>query len=467
MRDRRPVPATGLFRFAGANHPWLAQTLVWQPLRRTLRCLGGRSRVLTRQTDADLMESGGIQVSELANGAVLIVEPMGDVQSAAVSILTPAGSIYEPPGCNGAAAVLAEMLLRGAGERDSRALAGALDTLGVQRSESVGWNFLTLSAALVADKLDAALRIYADVVLRPHLPASEVEPARAGIEQDLRAMEDEPQRKALTELRRRCYDAPWGLPPEGTLTDLPRVTHAVLREHFRCCFRPNGTIVAIAGNVDPAAVQRLVEELLADWPAGTAPAVERVPHGASMDHLPDDSAQTQIGIALPAVPYADPDYYAAWAVAGVLGGGSSARLFTEVRERRGLCYSVYATHNTLLTEGRLLIYAGTTAERAQETLDVILHELRRLPEGIGDDELERCKARAKSALVMQQESTSARAGAIARDWFHLGRIVTLEEIHARINELTVERLLDYLHAHPPSDPTILTMGREPLLYREQ
>ncbi|MFO1094262.1 MAG: insulinase family protein [Planctomycetaceae bacterium] len=171
--------------------------------------------------------------------------------------------------------------------------------------------------------------------------------------------------------------------------------------------------------------------------------------------------------AAPAVPYADPDYYAAWAVAGVLGGGSSARLFTEVRERRGLCYSVYATHNTLLTEGRLLIYAGTTAERAQETLDVILHELRRLPEGIGDDELERCKARAKSALVMQQESTSARAGAIARDWFHLGRIVTLEEIHARINELTVERLLDYLHAHPPSDPTILTMGREPLSYREQ
>jgi predicted Zn-dependent peptidase len=410
------------------------------------------------------MDQAGICSLELPNGVVLVVEPMLDVQSAAIACLMPAGSIYEPLGRNGAAAVLSELIMRGAGDRNSRSLNAALDTLGAQRSESAGWNFITLSAALLADNLPAVLRIYADVILRPHLPPDEVEPARAGIEQDLLSIEDEPQRKALLELRRRCYDAPWGLPPEGSLGDLPEVSHTVLQEHYQRCFRPNGTLIAVAGNVDPVAIGRHVSELFDDWTPQPELQVERGPRGPQVDHLPEESAQTQIAIAFTSIPYSHPDYFAAWAVANVLGGGSSSRLFTEVRERRGLCYSVYATHNTLLTEGRLLVYAGTTAERAQETLDVTLAELRKLAAGIGEDELARCKARAKSSLVMLQESTSSRAGAIARDWFHLRRVVTLDEVAALIDSLTVNRLMRYLDEYPLAEPTILTMGRQPLAY---
>jgi predicted Zn-dependent peptidase len=408
------------------------------------------------------MEQSGICAQELANGAVLVVEPMLDVQSAALAILVPAGSIYEPQGRNGVAAMLSELIMRGAGERHSRALNAALDTLGAQRSESVGWNFITLSAALLADNLPAVLKLYADVVLRPQLPPGEVEPARAGIEQELLSIEDEPQRKALLELRRRCYDVPWGLPPEGNLDDLPQISHADLQVHHQRCFRPNGALIAVAGNVDPVAIGKLVNELFADWQPQPELHVARGPRGSQIDHLPVESAQTQIAIAFPSVPYSHPDYFSAWAVANVLGGGSSSRLFTEVRERRGLCYSVYATHNTLLTEGRLLVYAGTTAERARETLDVTRTEFRRLAEGIGEDELDRCKARANSSLVMLQESTSSRAGAIARDWFHLRRVVTLDEIAARIDSLTVSHLMRYLEEHPLVRPTLLTMGREPL-----
>lgn len=413
------------------------------------------------------MDQTGIRSTVLANGLVLVVEPMPDVQSAALALMVPAGSIYEPAGCNGTAAVLCELLSRGAGERDSRALAAALDTLGVQRAESVGWNFLSFSAGLLADNLPAAMRLYADILLRPHLPVEEVEPARVGVEQNLLALEDEPQRKALLELRRRCYDAPWGLPPEGTLSDLPGIAHETLVQHYRRCFHPNDTIVAVAGNVDPAEIEGLVQMLFGDWRPAARPDVVRGGRGPRMDHVPEDSAQTQIGIAVDSVPYSHEDYYAAWAVANVLGGGSSSRLFMEVREHRGLCYTVYATHNTLLTEGRLLVYAGTTAERAQETLDVTLHEMRRLAAGIGEDELDRCKARAKSALVMQQESTSSRAAAIARDWFHLGRVVTLDEIHDRVERLTVGELLAYLERHPPRDVTILTLGREPLQFPDE
>ena len=140
----------------------------------------------------------------------------------------------------------------------------------------------------------------------------------------------------------------------------------------------------------------------------------------------------------------------------------SARLFTEVREKRGLCYSVYASYHTLRDRGGVFCYAGTTAERAQETLDVTLGELTRLAEGVETQELDRLKARIKSALIMQQESSSARSSSLARDWYHLGRARTLDEVGRRIDELTCASINAYLAEHPPRDFTIVTLGRSAL-----
>jgi len=140
----------------------------------------------------------------------------------------------------------------------------------------------------------------------------------------------------------------------------------------------------------------------------------------------------------------------------------SARLFTEIREKRGLCYTVSASLSGMPGLGRVLCYAGTTSERAQETLDVTLHELTRLGDGIEESELERCKARAKSSLIMSQESTSSRASSIARDWFYLKRITTLDQINDEIQQLTTDRVLKYIHAHPAANFTVLTIGPQPL-----
>ena len=116
----------------------------------------------------------------------------------------------------------------------------------------------------------------------------------------------------------------------------------------------------------------------------------------------------------------------------------------------------------LKDRGQVLCYAGTTVERAQETLDVLRSELIRLGEGIGEDELDRCKARAKSSLIMAQESTGSRASSLARNWYHLGRTITLEEVRSKIEGLSVQIVLDYVHAHPAKDFTILTIGSQPL-----
>lgn len=408
------------------------------------------------------MTNQTIQTRTLDNGLVIIVEPMAGVRSAAFSFLLPAGSVFDPPGKNAAAAVLCEMLPRGAGSRDSRELSNALDDLGVQRDESVSVAHMSLSGAMIADNLVPTLKLYRDLIREPHLPADEFEPAQAGVAQTIRGNEDEPRQKVITELRGHCFEVPWGLPSDGTLTGLESLSHEDIIAQYRACIRPNGTILGIAGAVDPGSVIELISELFSDWPAVAEPTFEPGPRGSKRDHIEHDSTQTHIGIAYDAIPYSDPDYYAAWAAVGVLSGGMSSRLFTEVREKRGLCYAVSASLTGLKHAGQVLCYAGTTNERAQQTLDVTLAELRRLGEGIADDELDRCKAGAKSTLIMQQESTRSRAGSLARDWYHLGRVRPLAEVRNEIESLTPARVINYVQAHPADDVTILTLGPKPL-----
>jgi predicted Zn-dependent peptidase len=387
---------------------------------------------------------------------------MADVQSAAFSLMIPAGSNYDPPGKEGAGAVLTDWIMRGAGSRDNRQLTNELDQLGLHHSEGVGNSHISFSGATVAENLPAALRIYADVVQRPHLPEGDFDAARSGVEQSLQAIEDEPRQKVMVELRRRCYEAPWGTPAEGTLAGVASLTPDVVRAHFERCAEPSDAILGIAGKVDVARMIDMVGSAFGSWPKKPSPALITGPRGAKRDHIPHDSTQTQIGIAYDSVPYRDDQYYAAWAAVSVLSGGMSSRLFTEVREKRGLCYSVFASLSSLRDQGRVLCYAGTTAERAQETLDVTLQVLSKLGDGIAQEELDRCKARAKSSLIMQQESSSSRAGSLARDWYHLGRVTTLDEVHQKIDELTIQSLLDHIHTHPARDFTVLTLGPAPL-----
>ncbi len=404
------------------------------------------------------MRDQQIQTHQLPNGLTLVAESMPEMQSAAFSLLVPAGSINDQPGQNGTASILSDLITRGAGSRTSRQLSFDLDNLGLQRHEGVGCSHISFSGAAVAQNLPEALRIYGDIVRRPHLPAEELQGTIKGVEQTLLGIEDEPRQKVIIELKRRCYDAPWGLPSDGALDDLKNITIESTTDHFKRCFRPNGTILGVAGRVDFQEIKSLAEEVFGDWESKADPVIETIPHGESRDHISHESTQTHIGLAYQAVPYRHDDYYAAWAAVGVLSGGMSARLFTEVREKRGLCYSVYASLNGLPHEGRVLCYAGTTAERAQETLEVTLGELVRLGEGIEKQELERCQARAKSSLIMQQESTIARSSSVARDWFFLGRVQTLEEVRQKIDSLTVDQVLEYVHRYPAQDFTILTIG---------
>jgi predicted Zn-dependent peptidase len=395
-------------------------------------------------------------------GLTLIAEQMPAVQSAAMAILLPAGASTDPAGKLGSATVLSDLVLRGAGKRDSRTLTDYLDSLGLQRSSSVSVHHSRFACAAMAPKVLESIATYADIIQRPHMPESGFESARDLALQAIAGIEDDPRQKLLIQLRQTFLPSPLGRNPMGSAKDLGEMELGDCRGDWQRRYQADGAIFAVAGNIDFAQVRDEVTRHFGKFPASSMGNVELLAPSSNVRHEKQKSEQTHIGIAYPSVPETDPDYYVVRAAMEVLGGGMSGRLFTEVREKRGLCYSVWAGYTSVKHLGAVLGYAGSSNERAQATLDCIIEQIHRLSEGVTAAELERAKIGLKAGTIMTGESTSARAGAIAHDYFLRGRIRTLGEIEKEINQVTVERTNAFLKGHPPGPFTVVTVGPKAL-----
>lgn len=401
-------------------------------------------------------------MKQLPNGLMLLGQKMDGVSSAAMSFYIQAGAAHDPGDAEGAASVASEWMLRGAGDRDIRQLNDALDGLGCQHDESVQSDHIHFSTAQLGRNLDQVLAIYADVLRRPTLAESHFEPCRQLIAQDIASLEDEPARKCNILLREKFYPYPLGRCVYGHAESLAAMTPAAVRRHTDQYLTPCNGILSIAGNIDWDGFVRLVERHFGDWETLVTPAVQTMSMPPGETHIRKDTAQTHIAIAHKSVTIRDERYYAARIAETVLSGGMSGRLFTEVREKRGLVYGVGCRYHSLKDHAGLFTYAGTRPEVAQQTFDVTVGELRRLAEGISEDEMARARTQLKSSLIMQGESTGARSSAIASDYYHLGRLRGLQEIADAIDAVTVAAVLEYLRAYPPENLSVLVVGPEKL-----
>ncbi len=396
------------------------------------------------------------------NGLVLLGEPMPWLRSAAFTFLLPAGTCYEPGQLDGLAGITCEMVQRGCGDLDSRAFLEELDYLGIERSSSITTNHTSFSCAMPRAVLPRAMELYAALVRKPHLPGKQLNDARQLALQELRALEDEPTHRCFSELKRFRFPIPYGRTAQGTREGLSSIRISHVREFFQLCYHPRGAILAIAGDFDWGEVCRQVGELLGDWPELTPASLPPLTACYGSLHTDHASNQTHLALAYDCVPYESPAYYQARALVGVLSDGMSSRLFTEVREKRGLVYSVFATCFSLAGQGSVLCYAGTTTNRAEETLQVLLETVQSLGDGVTQDELDRLKVRIKSSLVMEQESSAARSNQIASDWFHLGRVPSRNEVCMEIDALSCQSLFDHFHQHAPKNFSLVTVGSQPL-----
>jgi predicted Zn-dependent peptidase len=396
------------------------------------------------------------------NGLTLLAEKMPGVQSAAMTFLVPAGSSTDPVDRSGSATVLSDLVLRGAGSRDNRQLTDYLDSLGLQRSSSVGVHHTRFGTAALAPRVEDGLAVYADIVRRPHMPQAGFDAAKDLSLQALAGLDDEPRQKLLIKLREWHLPSPYGRNSMGQEDHLEKLTLELSKADHVRRYHAEGSILALAGNIDFKRLRDEVARQFGDWNGQAETNIEVLPPPGNFHHEHQKSEQTHIGIAWPSIPETDKDYYTVRLAIEVLSGGMSGRLFTEVREKRGLCYSVWAGYSALKGQGSILGYAGTSNERAQATLDCFVTELHRLSEGVTQPELDRAKTGLKASTIMQGESTSARAGAIAHDFFIRGRIRTLEEIKDAIDGVTVDRVNEYLKKHKAGPFTIVTVGPKEL-----
>ncbi len=399
---------------------------------------------------------------ELENGLTLLGEPMPWLRSVAFSLNLPGGTCYEPDGLDGLAIITSEMTQRGCGQWDSRAFMEELDFHGIQRSSAITTNHASINCAMAREVLPRCLELFANLVQRPHLPESQIEDGRNLCIQDLRALDDEPSHRCFSELKRFRFSLPYGRIAQGTLEGLEAIDQRDVQTFFKRHYSPRGSILAIAGNFEWPRVCELVEKEFGQWhgePPSTLPSLNPISGCRHVDH---SSSQTHLALAYECAAYDDPQYYEARALVGVLSDGMSSRLFTELREKRGLVYSVFANCFSLAGIGSVLCYAGTTTNRADETLQVLLESVESLGHGIEQEEVDRLKNRIRSSMVFEQESSVARSSQIASDWYYLGRVPSHQEIAERINGLTAAGLVEYFREHQPRNFSLVTVGSQPL-----
>ncbi len=397
-----------------------------------------------------------------ANGLTLLAEPMPWLRSVSFTIMLPAGSSLDPTNRLGLANLCCDMVQRGSGARDSRRFLEDLEMMGVDYGISASDYHTSLMGTVPTGRLGPALQIFADMVARPWLPESQLEEARQVCYQEIRGIEDDLAQKAFSAVRLKHYGQPFGQSSVGTMAGVSAIESRDVESFCREHYRPNGMILAVAGNFEWSTLVDEVEALFGGMqprPVGEVPTVlgER-----GVTHIEFDSLQTHICLAFPSVTYGDPAYFQARGAVGVMSDGMSSRLFQEVREKRGLCYSVFATHHSLRDRGSVICYAGTGAERAQETLDVIVREFQQLSQGIRTDELDRLKVQIRSHLVMQQESSRSRSASIAGDWFYLGRVRPLDELNQLIAGLSVDEVNAFVRQNPLGQFDLVTLGPTPL-----
>ncbi|MSQ90879.1 MAG: insulinase family protein [Phycisphaerales bacterium] len=393
------------------------------------------------------MREQNIEVFTVGGGLKLAVEPIEGAATTTMAWTVPVGFAGDPIGdlgC-GEASVLAEVVLRGAGDRTSKEYSDALDRLGAQRGSSCSAYRMSISATCLGGETDQVLSLLSDVFLRPRIEQSALDASRELVLQSLQSLSDDPQHFVGIKTSEIALPAPFNRHGLGTEAGLASLTTESLRAawHRRC--RPGGSIIGIAGAVDAKSVRDHLEKLLEGWSGTAAEPVVTAPAIGGTIHEKQPSSQTHMCLAFASPKERDIERLPHRVAVRILGGGGmSNRLFTEVREKRGLCYSVGMSYGCGRDRSLTTVYAGSTPERAGETLACIRKELAEMAKGVTQEEFNRAIIGVKSSIVISGEGTGARASLLASDLFTRGTVRTLAEILASIDHLTLAQVNDHV-----------------------
>jgi predicted Zn-dependent peptidase len=403
-----------------------------------------------------------VQLTRLPNGLTVLTEPMPFLRSATVGIWVRRGSRHEPEEWNGVCHFIEHAVFKGTGRRTALDIAVESDRLGGHFDAYTTHEMTGFAMKVVDTAVPLAFDLLADMLARPRFDDEELRREQKVIIEEMKMVEDTPD-EFLAEIFNAAYfpGHPLGRPIEGTADTVSTFGHERTAEFHARAYAPRNLVVAAAGNVRHEELVELAARAFegggaADGEAESVDGDAPTPAAPIIVQRKKELEQAHLIIAAPFPSARHEDRYASSLLSSVVGGGTSSRLWQRVREERGLAYSVGAVGSHYTDAGMFQIYAGTSPEQLDEVLDISLEELRRtLRETVGEDELRLVKDQAVSSILLGLESTSARAGTLARQEIVHGRRISPEQVIARIEAVTPEDMRRVAAEHFKTDALAL------------
>ncbi len=396
----------------------------------------------------------GIQISTLPNGLTVASDPMAGVGSASVGLWLDVGARHEREAENGIAHLIEHMAFKGTESRSARDIAEEIEVVGGQLNAYTSRESTAFYARVLGEDVPLAVDILSDILQRSLFDREELLREKAVVLQEIGLAEDTPDDIVFDHLQETAYPAQaLGRPILGSEGTVGSFGQNDLKDFVGQHYGAERIVLAASGAVEHAALLRLAEDCLGGLPAGGSKQHEAACYKGGELRVERPLEQVHLVMALPGVSVRDPDYATAGLLGSILGGGMSSRLFQEIREKRGLVYSVYSFFSHFDDSGLLTLYAGTGEEEAAETLNLMAEELKNMAAGVQEDELQRAKAQARAAIVMSRESSFARAEALANHFLVYREALDLEVLLAKLEAVEtkdIERLMVRLLEETPS-----------------
>ena len=403
--------------------------------------------------------NGRVKVTTLPNGLRVATDQMDSVETASLGIWTGIGTRHEPAEHNGVAHLLEHMVFKGTARRSARQIAEEIESVGGMLNAYTGREQTAYYAKVLADDAPLAVDILADILQHSIYDAEELQRERAVVLQEIGQAEDTPDDIIFDRFQEAAFPSQaMGRPTLGRSEIVRDLSRDVVAGYLQSRYRAPNMVLAAAGRVDHAQLVDLATKAFDRLPTGAAPISEAAAYQGGEHREDRELEQVHVVLGFDGLRYDHPDYYAGAVLSQLFGGGMSSRLFQEVREKRGLVYSIHSFSSSFTDSGLFGIYAGTGESEAAEMMPVICDEIAKLADSLDEAEVARSAAQLKAGILMSRESTSARCEHLANQLLLFGRPLTPAEIVAKVNAVgptDVERVARQVFG---SVPTLVSLG---------
>jgi predicted Zn-dependent peptidase len=401
-------------------------------------------------------------ITVLNNGLTIVSDRLDYIDSVSINILVKVGSRYEPPELNGISHFLEHMAFKGTATRSAKQIAEEFDAIGGYFNAYTGRENTFYSTRLLSENTETALDILADILQHSVFDPQEIKRELGVILQEIAQTHDTPDDLIFDIFQETIFpDQAIGRSILGTADIISNFTTDSFKKFVQQYYYGNNIIISVAGNIDHQYLVELVERKFSNLATSTTLPLPQAQYSAHTNQCEKELEQVHFVLGLQGTSYHHPMYYQMHLLCSILGGGMSSRLFQEVREKRGLAYSVGSFTNSYLDNGVFSIYAATGENKLGELCDVTINELLKMTkELVTTEELTRAKTQLKSGILISQESASVRSETLAYHYATYGRHIPKEEIIGKIENVTQEDILSVAqHIVNSSEPSCVAMGK--------